>query len=275
MQSVENSDIEISKKIDQVYKEILSKSIYIIGGDDPRELTKEDIQVFSQALIRLYELEEEYSQRFNSRQSLGNKISDLASHLMILADRIYSKIRTDAVEYKASNELFIRDFEKFINILFNAQNSSDFALKKIYASGMASYEIKRGIREDKQIYGLVYIIGDSTALSEFEDGKVYWADDIRRINTKILESGKSLIIASNYYFETNLLPNYLFPTTNSSCLEIKGNSSIYCYLQDDVIKEVVSKLLAFAAENGNRINDIPETEILNSISINQKNKKRS
>ncbi len=269
MHCIENNDIELSKKIDEVYKEILSNSLYIIGCNNPRELNKEDIKVFFQALNRLYELEEEYSQSFNNRQSLGNKISDLASHLIILANRVKSKIEYDADEYKASKELFIRDFEKIMYILFNAQNSSDFALKKIYASGIGSFEIKHGTRETEQICGTVYIIGDSNALAELEDEKVYWESDIKSFTTKILESKKSLIIASNYYFETNLLPS-----TNDSCLEINGNSTIYCYLKNDIMRKIVSRLLSYAQENGNHINDIPEKEILSNISVNQKKLKR-
>ena len=269
MQSIENNDIELSKKIDEVYKEILSNDLYIIGGSNPRNLTKEDIKVFFQALNKLLELEEEYHQTFNNRQSLGNKISDLASHLIILANRVNSKIEIDADRYKASKELIIGDFEKIMYILFNAQNSSDFALKKIYTSGIGSFEIKHGDREFEQIYGTVYIIGDIIALSEIEDEKIYWESDIRNFTTKILESKKSLIIASNYYFDTNLLP-----LTNNHCLEIKGNSKIYCYLKNDIIKETVSKLLSYAEENGNHIDDIPEKEILSNISVNQIKLKR-
>ena len=265
----ENSDIELSKKIDEVYKEILTNRLYIIGCNNPRELTKEDIKVFFQALNRLFELEEEYNKCFKNRDSLGNKISDLASHLIILANKVKSKIENDADEYKASKDLFIRDFEKIMYILFNAQSSSDFALKKIYVEGIGSFEIKHGTKETEQICGIVYIIGDSNALAELEDEKIYWESDIRSFTTKILESKKSLIIASNYYFETNLLPS-----TNSSCLEINGNSTIYCYLKNDVMKKVVSRLLSYAEKNGNHINDIPENEILGNISVDQKKLKR-
>ena len=220
MQNIENTDIELSKKIDGIYKEILSNILYVTGCSNPRELNKEDIKVFFQALNKLYELEEEYNQSFYNRQSLGNKISSLASHLIILADRVQNKIRNDADCYKTSNELFIRDFEKIMYILFNAQSSSDFALKKIYVEGIGSFEIKHGTKETKQINGIVYIIGDSVALSKLEDEKVYWESDIRGFTTKILESEKSLIIASNYYFNANLLPY----TNINSCLEISlGN----------------------------------------------------
>lgn len=269
MQSIENNDIELIKNIEGIYKEILSNSLCTIGCDNPRELTKEDIKVFFQALNRLFELEGEYSQSFNNRQSLGNKISDLAMHLMILADRVQSKIRNDVDRYKTANELFINNSEKMIYNLFNAQNSSLFALKKIYARGVGSFEVKLGIRETEQIYGTVYLIGDSVALSELEDEKVYLESDIQRFTTKILEKEKSLIIASNYCFENKLLP-----FTDSSCLELKGNNSIYCYLKDDVMKEIVNRLLSYAKENGNHISDIPETEILNNISINQKKLKK-
>lgn len=269
MQDIENNDIELIKKMEEIYKETLSNSLHIIGCNNPRELTKDDLNVFFQALNKLYELEEEYKKSFDNRDCLGNKISNLASHLMIFANYIQSQVTNDVNRYKTSNELFINDSEKMIYNLFNAQNSSLFALKKVYARGVGSFEVKQGIRETEQIYGTVYIIGDSVALSELEDEKVYLESDIQRFTTKILEKEKSLIVASNYCFENNLLPS-----TDSSCLEIKGNNSIYCYLKDDVMKEIVNRLLSYAKENGNHINDIPATEILNNISINQKKLKK-
>lgn len=215
---------------------------------------------------RLYELKEEYSQSFNNRENLGNKISNLASHLMIFANSIKSQISSDINSYKTSDELFIKKPEKIISILFDAQNSPDFALKKIYASGIASFEVSHGTRETEKIGGTVYIIGDSTILSKLEDEKVYFENDIKMFANKILESKKSLIMTSNHYFYMNLLPQ----TVLNSYLEIKGNDSIYCYLQNDVMKEVVDKLLSYAKENGNHINDIPEDEILNNISVTPK-----
>ena len=66
----------------------------------------------------------------------------------------------------------------------------------------------------------------------------------------------------------------MLPATNSSCLEINGNSTIYCYLKNDIMKKIVNKLLSYAEKNGNHINDIPEAEFLNNISVNQKKLKR-
>lgn len=143
-------------------------------------------------------------------------------------------------------------------------------MKKIYISEIRSFEIKHGTREMEQINGIVYFIGDSTALSELEDEKLYFERDIKRFTTKTLESKKSFIMASNYDFDTNLLPY----TNISSCLEIKDYHSIYCFLQDDVMKEIVYKLLSYAEENENYINDIPEAEILKHIAVNQKKQKK-
>ena len=40
------------------------------------------------------------------------------------------------------------------------------------------------------------------------------------------------------------------------------------------MKKIVNKLLSYAEKNGNHINDIPEAEFLNNISVNQKKLKR-
>ena len=269
MENIKNNDNELKQKIDGVYKEILSNSLSIIGCDNPRKLNKEDIKIFYQALNRLYDLKEEYNQKFYNRKELGNKISNLASLLMIFANRIQSQIDNDRSNYKNSDELFIINFKKMMHILFNAQNSTDFSLKKIYASGKASFEIKDGARETEPINGIVYIIGDTNILNQMEDEKLYWENDIKKFTNKLLECEKSLIIASDYYFANHLLPN----DNTLSRLEIKGNSSIYCYLKDDIMNEIVNNFLSYAEKNGNHINDIPAQEILNNIS-NQKKLKR-
>ena len=81
-----------------------------------------------------------------------------------------------------------------------------------------------------------------------------------------MDGEKSLIMAFNYCYDTNLLPS----AKSNSYLKINGNGSIYCYLKDDIMKIIVNRLLSYAMENGNHIDDIPEKEILNNISINQK-----
>lgn len=261
--SDKSNDIELTERINAVYKEILSNSIYIIGCSNPREINEKDIEVFCQALKRLYELKEEYAQTVNGRKTLGNKISDLASCLGILAERIKSEVRYDVSKYQATDELFIRDFEKLIYVLFNAQSSPDFALKKVYVSGIGSFKGKHGTVEMQEIMGTVYIIGDATALLELEDDKEYGEGEINSFVTKTLACGKSLIVATDYYYSTNLVPY----TNIGPSLEIKGNNPTYCYLSDDIIGSVVNRLLAYAAKNGNHINDIPEEEILNNIAV--------
>ena len=259
MKLIEN-DEELKEKLDNIYKEILSNRIYNIGCSNPREINIEDIDVFYQALDRLYELKEEYRESYNNRKMLGNKIASLAGYLNILTDRIHSVIRNDRESYKASDKLIIRDFEKIINVLYNAQNSQDFALKKIHAEGIGSFGKEHGTKEIKLINGVVYIIGDALMLSEIEEEKRYSEEDIYKFISKLTESGKSLIVAANYYFVNNILPL-------DSYLEIKGNSSIYCYLKNDIMKEIVDRFLVYAEENGNHIDDIPEADILNNISV--------
>ncbi len=199
-------DAELKEKLNSVYKEILSNSLYTIGCYDPREINKEDIEVFCQVLKRLYELKEEYAQCVRGRKALGNRISDLASCLQILVNRLRDEVSYDVSRYGSADDLFIEDFEKIIYILFNAQISADFALKKIYASGIGSFKEKDGTTESKDITGVVYIIGDATSLLELEDDKVYGERSINEFVTKLLAGGKSVIIASDYYYSTNLIP---------------------------------------------------------------------
>ena len=261
-----DKDKELIEKINGVYKEILSNSLYIIGCYNPREINKDDIETLCEALKRLYELKEEYTQCVSDRRPLGNRISDLASCLQILVNRVQDEVRCDVDRYQSAKELFVEDFEKIIYVLFNAQNSPDFAMKKVYASGIGSFKEKHGTVESKEITGVVYIIGDATSLLELEDDKVYGERDINEFVTKLLTGGKSTVVASDYYYSTNLIPY----TSMNQCLEIKGSNPIYCYLGDDVIKTVVTRFLAYALENGNHINDIPDTEILSNITIDSK-----
>ncbi len=258
-----DNDIELTQKLNDVYKEILSNSLYIIGCYDPREINRGDIDILCEALKRLYELKEEYAKCVTDRKALGNRIANLASCLQILVNRVQGEVRYDVSRYQSAEELFVEDFEKIIYVLFNAQSSPDFALKKVYASGIGSFKEKHGTVESKDITGAVYIIGDATILLELEDDKIYGERDINQLVTKLLAGGKSVIIASDYYYSTNLIPY----TGMKPCLEIKGKNPIYCYLSDDVIKTVVTRFLTYALENGNHINDIDDMEILSNIAL--------
>ncbi len=252
---------ELKSKIFGVYEEILLKSMYNRGCSNPRSINSADIDVLCEALKALIKMREEYKTDYVSRIVLGKEISSLAQDLLILSGTINDEVNYSRTHFKSEQKLFV-DMEKFISLVYTAQSSPEFALRTIHVHGLASMEEKHGTRETKIIKGVVYLIGDAEILAELPEEEAIEEGKIRKLTTRLAESGKSLIIATNYYFSPNLLP-----VTKTTELEVKthGVGAIRCYLQEDVLKETVNRLLGYALEKGNHIDDIPDDEILKNI----------
>ena len=260
---MDNTIDEISEELKQVYKEILNNSLYVIGTDNPRKLNINDINIFYKAITLLFKLKEEYKNTLENRALLGNQISKLAKELKVLSYYIDEDIEKMASNYYETSRLYISDFEKIINI-FASLIDSDFTLKKVYVTGLASLETKHGIREDTNLVSKVYLIGDKEFLDTIEDNKIFDEYTLKNITRKLLQLNKSLIIATNYYFDANILPN------SNNGITIQGNSNIYCYLKKDSLNKIVENFLLYAKNNGNRINDINEEDIINSLKSKDK-----
>ncbi|HBA37692.1 MAG TPA: hypothetical protein DCY94_03130 [Firmicutes bacterium] len=252
----------IKDKITEVYKEILPSSLYIWGCSNPRPINESDVEVFYEAMCKLNKMKRDYNEMTTNRAVLGEQITDLAELLRLLANRIKENVDRMAQDYEPKEELFIHNTEKIMGALFDAQNSPSLAIKKMYATGLGSFEVKHGTRETEAVGGTVYIIGNASILEEVDDEEVRYESDIRRLTKSLKESGSSLIVATNYCFDINLLPNNGF----SSDIKIKGRNTIYCYLGADEMNRVLDKFFAFAAANGNHVDDIPAQDIINNIS---------
>ena len=178
---------------------------------------------------------------------------------MLLAEKIKLELENCFYDYKPQDDFFTYNPVKIIEILVRALPNNGVILKKVYLTGFGSFEDKHGTREVQEIIGTTYILGDKDLLDELEDEKKYYYEDIRKFTNKVyINSNKSLIITSNYYFDSNILPN-------ANNLELKGTENIYCYLKDDEIKDLLYNLLEYSKMNGNHIDDIEEDKIISYI----------
>lgn len=262
METLEQRYASVTKDLAKIYGEIMSSHIYIDGCPNPRGLNKNDIAIFNNALLLLLDMKEEYSQTFENRIILGTQIGNLAGDMLRLTEKVSKLVKHADSQYGPREELFINSFAKFMHIIYSAQDSADFVIKDFFVEGFGSLETQHGTREDQEFSGIVTVIGDAELLSQIPNKKIYYATELGRIIDSIAQGEKSLIVGTNYYYESNVLPSYTLAS-----LDIKGKEHIRCCLKDDIIKKVVERFLEYAQKNGNRINDIPVEEIVKQISL--------
>lgn len=255
--------IEVLKKEDATIDDILNAE----------KLSPKDIYELAHDYQEILDLEEKYKQATLGKKQIAEEIRKKIFFFNRFVSHLKGYMHSINQTYEYSQEI-ITDLEKAIRIILRLanQNTDSYSINSLKISGRRNFETIHGDKQSAELEGIVWIITNKEALKELDSNKIYPAHEISNITLNFLKKGYSLIIFTNYSYDSIVKPN-LFNTdlTEEKISTHDLNSGISCYLQADELSNALNIFLNYISENGADIKDLDENELYQYLINKPKN----
>ena len=162
----------------------------------------------------------------------------------------------------------ISDYVKAINMLLIMANKNEekYILKKFTASQIGSLETSNGDRENGMFKGEIWVIGEKEVLDKIDNTNPYYGAQFGLLTTKIVENNHSLVVITDYYYETNVMPYSINTKAKEIVFNVDGLvSNLCCYTFDDELGMAVDRLSDYIEIYGGDIDNIDINDLISRI----------
>lgn len=229
-----------------------------LGNFTFADITREDLDKFCATIQEIQRLAYSYSESYN-RKEIAEQISDKIKPLQTFLWVVDNELK--GVKCESSDA--INDIELAMNILVKLSNigKKNYALRKFYVSDFCSQETRHGDREHFTTDGTVWLIGLPRILNSIED-KVYYNSELSTKLTDIVCSGCELVVCTNHYFDSNVLPFRYSGKLEMFRIRTTGfTSDIECYTHDGALQDAVSIFHSYIAKYSGDISGLKEDKL--------------
>ncbi len=240
------------------------------------EITAADIYEFAMYYQEVLDLKDSYVNTTIGRNAIASEIREKLVPLKTFLSFLTSSSTALDTRFESAAH-FISDYEMAMRLLVRLanENGDNFVLKKFSATSSASFEKQHGDREQEQIGGNVWVIGEKCVLTDVDEKKDYFGSDFGKVASGIVQNEHSLVMLTDHCYANNVMPWYYPSEVQRMDIQVDGMlSDISCYLYDDDLRGAVNKFMAFINQNGADIKGIDEErlfEIMKTGNINSDN----
>lgn len=223
-------------------------------------ISKQDLDNFCTAIQEIQRLAYSYSESYNRKQiadEISDKIKPLETFLWVVDNEL------KGVKNKCNGYEGVNDIDLAMNVLLKLSNigRKNYVLRKFYASDFCSQETQHGDREHSATEGTIWAIGLERILNSIED-KVYFGSELGRRLTDIVANGDELIVCTDHYYESNVLPfGYSGRLEMFRIRTASFPSDIKCYVRDGALQDAVTLFRSYTEKNGGDIFGLKEDKL--------------
>ena len=238
------------------------------------DISEEELLEFIKEYMLVKKLKDEYKKGEVNRKELGREILSRAKNLKVLM-RVFE---VDLLEDKAIYEWpdYISDYNKILEVLLRLANNGEreYILKEFQAEEYGSLETKHGSRSGI-VRGQVWTIGEKDVLDNVDNSEPYYGFAFRTLTTNIIKDNHSMIVISNHYYESNVLPVEFRISATKKKFGVNGIvSDLCCYTYNDELGAAVEKLDNYIENYGGNVDNISVDTIIENINkIDEKEQK--
>ena len=239
------------------------------------EISKEELDEFVKEYISIKELKEKYIKGEENRKKLGEEILLRTCILRDLMGIIERSMVTGEFDYKYPD--YISDYYKALDLLIKLANNNGvkkYSLMQLMTKQTASQETRHGDKETKMFEGDIWVIGDNNILRNVDNNKCYCCSEFKNAAVNIINENNSLVIITNHYFESSILPRESEVKSDIRTIDVDGIfSGICCYTYNDELGLAVRQLKNYIDVYGGNINNISTETLVERINEMEKNNK--
>lgn len=224
------------------------------------DISRKDLDKFCETIQEIQRLVYSYSKSYNRKQiadEITAKIKPLETFLWVVGNELKG-VKNMCEGYEAVN-----DIDLAMNILVKLSNigRKNYVLRKFYTSDFCFHETKHGDKEHSTAEGTVWLIGLSRILNSIED-KVYFGSELSMRLTDIVSDGCELVVCTDHYFATNVLPLRYSGKLEMFQIRTTGFSSdIKCYTHDGALQDAVTMFHSYIAKNSGDISGLNQDKL--------------
>lgn len=224
------------------------------------DISRQDLDNFCESIQEIQRLAYSYSESYNRKQiaeQISDKIKSLETFLWVVGNDL------KGVKNKCEGCEGVNDIGLAMTLLVKLSNieRKNYVLRNFYVSDFCFQETKHGDREHSTVEGAVWVIGLPHILDSIEN-KVYYGSELSTQLTDIVCRGCELIVCTDHYFESNVLPYRYSGKLEMSKIRTTGfPSDIKCYTQDGALQDAVTMFRSYIAKNSGDISGLKEDKL--------------
>ena len=237
-----------------------------------KQLTQEDIFGLAKVYQEIITLEEQYKQTTLGRKQIAEEIRKKANIAQRFLFYFKSNLRHINEKYEYTQD-YLNDYEKAIRVILKLVNKEEqkYSQVLLHIEDEVTFETTHGDREKIPVDGKVLIIAKKDVVDKLDNELVYRAYEVGLITNKIVSQQTSLIVLTDYHYDTLVKPNIFGHTPALGEEKINAyniSGDISCYFYDEDLLEAVNAFKNFIQKNGADIKDLDENKIVQNIISN-------
>ena len=244
-------------------------------GNFKERLSAEDLAAFVQEYFLIVGLKAEYEKGETNRKLLAKEIVDRINNMSTMLEVLRVELSIGS-KYDYSTPEYISDYSKMLSLILQIANveGEKYILKSFHAEQWGSLETSHGDRETGMYRGEILVIGEKNVLDNIDNSKAYYGEKFRILATELVKAGHSLVMITNYYYESNILIYSWQVQAKNHSFKVSGNfSNLCCYTYDDELGSAVDKVAGYIEEYSGNVDNIPIATLITRI--NDLTKKKS
>ena len=229
------------------------------------DISQQDLEHFVNCLKDVQALTKSYSTSYTRKQAaeeICKKITPIETFLWLTQDRL--KGLKSSLEH---SDEFVNDTYLAMGLILRLANTlgEQYVLKTLYTSDFCSQETKHGDKEYSKADGTIWIIGSKNIVETIKD-KMYYGSELSTELTNIVANGDELIVCTNHYFVSNVVPFKYSAKLEIFQIRTSGlTSDIKCYVRDGALQDAVTLFRSYITNNGGDISGLNQDKLYEII----------
>lgn len=226
---------------------------------------------YQEVLGEIRELHKKYKETVLGRKEIINEIMKKIGEIRSMTPICNAEL-TELENYYKYRNFYFSDYKTAMSLLLRLANANEevYSMKEVTTTG---YENTSG-SEVNRLCSRILFITEKTLADKIED-RTYYFDEFKKIVSKEIDKGYSMIVITANLFENSVKPKFnevkcdnAFDIINNSMM---GNIS--CYVNNPDFAEAINKFTNYVKINGPDFSDIEEDtlfELMNNKSYEKK-----